>query len=342
MSRLRIALIGAGHLGRIHGRLLAEIPQAELVAVVDPSEQARRSIASSVDAQSVASVDQLDAESFDAAIVAAPTFLHESIGVPLLSRGIHCLIEKPLAATVQEATALVEAAEDGGSVLQVGHVERFSPAVHAATPFMENPRYIEASRKGGFHFRCLDVGVVMDLMIHDIDLILNWVDSPVLSVDAVGESLMDEHEDFANARITFENGCIANLTASRISREPERSMFVHCRSVQVAIDFADRKVSIVRPVDTIAAGAFRASRLDQAEKAVLSDRLFDDYLVATDLEVMERNPLQDEQRDFIAAIRQGRSPRVTGQAGRDAVDVADQILRCIHASERATLRVKAA
>ena len=328
MSQLRIAVVGAGHLGRIHARLLAELPQAHLTAIVDPCESSRVSVARDNNAKAFANLEDA-VDEMDAAILAAPTSLHERLGTQLLERGIHTLIEKPLAPTLEEANSLIETAAAKGCVLQVGHVERFSPAVAAAAPHVRDPRYIEARRVSGFSFRCLDVGVVMDLMIHDIDLILNWVNSPVVGVQAYGDAIMDQHEDLVQARLTFENGCVANLTSSRVAMQPERKMFIHSPASQVAIDFSSRTVDVIRPNVDITERSFRASDLHASERAILCDRLFQDYLVHRNVEVDEGNPLQDEQRDFIAAVQHGGTPRVTGKAGRDAIAVAEQILNTI-------------
>lgn len=333
MSRLRIAVVGAGHLGRIHARLLSELPQVHLTAVVDPDKSARETVARQHEAQAFANLK--DAYShMDAAILAAPTFLHPELGHKLLERGIHTLIEKPLAPTREEADDLIATAEKNDCVLQVGHVERFSPAVVAATPFIDRPGYIEARRLSGFSFRCLDVGVVMDLMIHDIDLILNWVDSPVESVAAYGDAIMDRNEDLVQARLTFANGCIANLSASRVAMQPERTMMIHGPANQIQIDFANRTVDIIRPTADIIDRSFQASSLDARERTILSERLFQDYLVHESLDVAEANPLQDEQRDFIAAVQIGRTPRVTGEAGRDAIFVAEQVLAAVEAQRQ--------
>jgi len=333
VSRLRIAVVGAGHLGRIHARLLAELPQVHLTAVIDPDKSARESVARKHDAQGFASIEDAFSQMahMDAAVLAAPTSLHAELGHQLLERGIHTLIEKPLAPTHEEAESLIEAAEENDCVLQVGHVERFSPAVVAATPFVDRPQYIEARRMSGFSFRCLDVGVVMDLMIHDIDLILNWVDSPVESVSAYGDSIMDRNEDLVQARLSFANGCVANLSASRIAMRPERTMMIHGPANQIQIDFAKRTVDVIRPAADIIDRSFKASRLHAQERAILSERLFQDYLVHKSVDVAEANPLQDEQRDFIAAVQIGRTPRVTGKAGRDAIVIAEKVLAAVEA-----------
>ncbi len=331
MRRQRIAVVGAGHLGKIHAQLLAELPQVELTAVIDPSDQAR-AIAANLGAKSFSRIEDAFSE-MDAAVLAAPTSLHFPLGMQLLEQGIHTLIEKPLAPTVDECESLMEAAYANQCVLQVGHVERFNPAVLAAAPLVDQPRYIEAKRTSRFGFRCLDVGVVMDLMIHDIDLVLNWTDAPLVDVQAIGDTLMDVHEDFAQARLTFADGCVASLTASRIAHQPQRTMEVHGAESHVILDFSERSVQAMRQTAEIARREFRASDLDSAERSIFTDRLFEDYLVYKSVPVTACNPLQDEQRDFVAAIRLKRTPRVTGEQARDAIAIAQRVLDAIDANQ---------
>lgn len=328
MSRLRVAVVGAGHLGRIHARLLAEQPNAHLVAVVDPAESARSRIAADLACPVAESLSLIESD-YDAAVVAAPTGLHHRIGCELLSRGKHVLMEKPLAPTYEEADELVRTANRYDRILQVGHVERFNPVTPAAMAEIDEPKYIDSRRTSGFTFRSTDVGVVLDLMIHDIDLILHMVDSPVESVQALGASVFGGHEDMAQARLGFANGCVANLLASRTSMTAERTMNVFCRTVFAGIDFGSREAQVVRPRQDVLNQSFDVNLLSSREQDFVREHLFDSVLVQEQLTVGEANPLADEQADFIRSVQEDRLPRVTGQAGRDAVAVAEQICEVI-------------
>lgn len=324
MSKLRVAVVGAGHLGRIHARLLSEQPAADLVAVVDPSEPARRRISDDLGCPVADSLEEIPYD-YDAAIVAAPSGLHHRIGCELLSQGKHVLMEKPLAPTCEEAESLVRHAEERNLILQVGHVERFNPVTKAALAEIENPKYIDSRRTSGFTFRSMDIGVVLDLMIHDIDLILHMVQSRVTSVQALGVSVFGEHEDMAQARLGFANGCVANLLASRSAMTAERQMNVFCPTMYAGIDFANREASVVRPRQDLANQSFRAEQLTVRERDYVKEHLFDSLLVQESLLVGDANPLADEQADFISAVQQDRLPQVTGRAGCDAVAIAEEI-----------------
>ena len=324
MSKLRVAVVGAGHLGRIHARLLAEQPNAQLVGVIDPVAAARESVESDLGCPTAASLDSLPYD-FDAAIVAAPTSLHHRIGCELLSSGKHVLMEKPLAPTSEESDDLVRIANREKRILQVGHVERFNPVTPVALSEIEEPKYIDSRRTSGFTFRSTDVGVVLDLMIHDLDLILHMVKSPVTKVQALGVSVFGGHEDMAQARLEFANGCVANLLASRTSMTAERKMNVFCRSMYAGIDFATREANVVRPRQDLANQSFHVESLSDSERAFVKSHLFDSLLVQESLRVGEANPLSDEQADFISAVQEDRLPQVSGQAGHEAVAIAEQI-----------------
>jgi predicted dehydrogenase len=220
MSRkLRVGVVGAGHLGTIHARLVRTIDDVQLVGIADPDAAARERIAAEIETDVCADHRQLIGR-IDAAILAAPTDHHYWIGMELAEAGIHLLVEKPLALTVAEADALVRATRSRNLILQVGHVERFNPAFTAAAARLQRPRFIDAVRASGYTGRSTDVGVVLDLMIHDIDLVLSLVPSEVVEVEAVGTAVLGPHEDLAHARLRFANGCLANLSASRVSYEP--------------------------------------------------------------------------------------------------------------------------
>lgn len=301
---LRIAVVGVGHLGRHHARILAALPGVELVAVVDTNRARADEIAASVGTRALYDARDLPG-AVDAVTVAVPTAWHLDIARPLLTAGIHVLVEKPMARSLDEADQMIAAARDGGALLGVGHTERFNPAVEAARPLLVDPRFIEVHRLGTFPERSLDIDVVFDLMIHDLDVVLSLVNAPVESIEAVGVPVLTGRVDIANARIRFANGCIANLTASRISRDRVRKIRFFQPLAYVSIDYAAQKVEVWR----LLKGVGPAPTIDGGELPVTSDE-----------------PLKRELADFADAIRNRRAPYVDGAQGRRALAVAQQIV----------------
>ncbi len=325
MSKLRLALIGAGHLGRFHGKLLAANLDVDFVGVVDPLPAARENVANECGTWAYADHRAI-ADRIDGAIVATPTRYHHPVAMDLLRRGIPLLVEKPLAGSLPQCDELVSVARRKGLALQVGHIERFNPALVAATPDLREPKYIESVRAAGFTSRSTDIGVVLDLMIHDLDIAMALAGSAVQSIQALGLAIVGKHEDVAHARLEFQSGCVANLSASRVSPSPKRQMQVWAQHAYSLIDFGNRTASVIRPSETILRRAIDLESLSTDEKSLLKDRLATDHLPVTTLVVENRNAMDDEQRDFIDCIRRGSTPRVTGEAGRDVVAVAEQIL----------------
>jgi predicted dehydrogenase len=325
LSRLRLAVVGVGHLGRIHARLAAGLPEIELVAVVDSRAEAREALAKETGARAVAEYREIIGE-VDAAVVATPTFTHHRVASDLMRAGLHVLIEKPITPTTREADELVQMARRSGLVLQVGHVERFNPALVSVQDRLQEPKFIEARRQSGYTFRSTDVGVVMDLMIHDIDVALSLVKSSVVSVDAIGVSVLGDHEDMVSARLYFASGAVASLTASRTSYAPARSMQVFTPTCFASIDFAARKSVVIEPRADVLHRQFDVARLAEAERTHLREQLFSELLVKSEVPTVETNAIEQELIDFASAIRTGRAPRVTGADGRDAVVVAEAIL----------------
>lgn len=301
---MRVAVIGVGHLGKHHARILASMPGVALAGVVDTNAERARHVAAEHGAAAYADWQAIPG-GIDAAVVAVPTESHLVVGKSLLDAGIAALIEKPLARTVEEADALMAAAAASGAVLAVGHSERFNPAVQAARPHVRDPRFIEVHRLGTFPDRSLDIDVVFDLMIHDLDLISRFVPSEVEMVEAVGVPVLTPRIDIANARLRFANGCIANLTASRISREPVRKVRFFEREMYVSIDTAAREVELWRLVPQ-AAGLPRIG--------------------GGKLEVAPGEPLGAELEDFVGAVRDRRAPEVSGAQGRQALALAARIV----------------
>ena len=236
-QRIRLAVIGAGYLGRIHARLAQQVETIELIGVVDPLPEARRLAQEVCQAPILADYHELIGH-IDAAVVATPTRFHHRVSLDLLEHGIHLLIEKPLSTTVAEADEVLAAARRQGAIVQVGHIERFNPAWNQAdvVPLLRSPKYIDATRTSGYTFRSTDIGVVLDMMIHDLDLVLHFANSPVRQVQALGISVLGDHEDVAKARLEFANGCVANLSASRVSYQPVRQMQVWSEHGCVTVD----------------------------------------------------------------------------------------------------------
>jgi len=326
VSRLRLAVVGVGHLGRIHARLAAGLPEIELAAVVDSRVEAREALAQETGARPIAEYRDLIGE-VDAAVIATPTCTHHRVASDLIRGGVHVLVEKPITPTVQEADELVQLARRRQMVLQVGHVERFNPALVSVEHKLEEPKFIEARRHSGYTFRSTDVGVVMDLMIHDIDVALSLVKSPIVSVDAVGISVLGDHEDMVSARLHFASGAVASLTASRTSYAPVRTMQVFTPRRFASIDFAARRSTIVEPRADVLRREFRVAELSEETRIRLCEHLFAEVLVKEEVPAVETNAIEQELLDFAAAIRTGRAPRVSGADGRDAVAAAELILK---------------
>ncbi len=326
-SKPKIGVIGGGHLGRIHAKLMTANSSCEFIGVADPSPDSRQFVESQLKATAIA--DYRDwSGAIEGAIIAAPTFLHHQIGSWCLSRGIHVLMEKPIASTLEEAKQLVLLAKSNNCTLQVGHVERFNPAWQiASTHFRSDTiRYIEAAREGTYTGRSTDIGIVMDLMIHDIDLILSVVNAPIDSVSAYGWSVLGDTEDFATACLNFRNGTIVNLRASRIAPVPKRSMQVYSDDGLTDIDFASNAVSQTSAVDDVADGSRRADQLPADLRAKVKDNLFVDWLQRVEYMAPPANAIELEQKEFVLAIRYGNPVTVTGEHGYQALEVATSIL----------------
>ena len=303
-GRLRVAVVGVGHLGRHHARVLASLPDVRLAGVVDADAARAAEVARAHGAPVVARVADLIGH-VDAVSVAVPTEAHAETAIPLLEAGIHVLVEKPMTRSLDEADALLAAAERSGATLAVGHVEHFNPAVQAALPHIHDPRFIEVHRLGTFPERSLDIDVVFDLMIHDIGLVLEVVGSDVVGIEAVGVPVLTPRVDIANARLKFANGCIANLTASRISRDQVRKIRFFQHSTYLSIDYKAQEVEVWRLVPQ--SGAM--PRIDGGK-----------------LDVERDEPLKRELADFVAAARERRVPGVTGRRGRAALVLANEIV----------------
>lgn len=327
MSKLRIAVIGAGHLGRIHAKLLGQVDGAELVAISDPVESARQNAADLFSVPVFADYRDCIAN-IDAAIIAAPTDAHARIATDLLKAGKHVLAEKPLTIDRNDASRLAMLAGSRKLTLQVGHVERFNPAFTALEKLAVDVKFVESVRASSFPGRCLDVGVVMDLMIHDLDLVLSLTDASVRSVSASGLAVISNHDDLAEARVEFECGLVANLKASRISPVPARKMQVYGSNGFADIDFGTPSLSVVRPCETVINRTFDLS-CETDNPLGYSAQLFSERLRCETLELEPRNAILDELHDFVISIQTGIAPTVDAAAGARAVDLAQRILESI-------------
>lgn len=337
MTSLRIAVLGCGHLGRIHTRLVRNQPACELVGVYDVVPAAREAIAREFQVAAWDDVTKLT-EYIDAAIIATPTRHHHEVAADLLRRGVHCFVEKPITSTLAEADELVQLAARRDRVLQVGHVERFNPAWRAAAAHVERPRLFHAARTSGYTFRSTDVGVVLDLMIHDLDLVLSTMTAELTQVSAWGQAVVGPYEDVAYARLQFADGAVAQLTASRVSPQAQRTVQVYCDHAHVSLDLAAGTGKLARVSDRLARRELDPNLLSAAEKTPLRDHFFQELMPVEDLVVTPGNAIEDEQRDFLYAIRTGRAPQVTGVSGRKTLAVAQAILDqiTVAASERPT------
>jgi predicted dehydrogenase len=322
----RVAVLGVGHLGRHHARILGELPEAELVAVVDPDEARGRELADLNRCRWQPTAEGL-ADEVEAAVVAVPTTLHLKVAGPLLAAGVACLVEKPLAPDPATCRALVEAARDGGALLGTGHVERFNPAVRRAMELGIRPRFIEAHRLAPYTFRSADVGVVLDLMIHDIDLALAWTGSEVVEVDAVGGASLSPAEDICSARLRFADGAVANLTASRLSLKAMRRFRIFGPDCYLSVDSQDRQALLVRK-----AAGFSTEAV--AEAAASTDPVagFKGLLDVEELTIGADEPLRAELQAFLAGVRGDAPLPVSGEDGMRAVEVAFRIMEALEAS----------
>lgn len=302
--KLRLGIAGLGHIGKNHARILAALPECELAAVFDTNAELAREIAATYGTRAAASLEEF-ADAVNAATIATPTPTHFPIAEQLLKAGKHLLVEKPITGTTHDARKLVELAGAAGRILQVGHVERFNPVMSKLEELLTQPRFIEAHRLSPYPNRSIEIGVVLDLMIHDLEIILHLVRSPVKSIDAVGVPVLSRGEDIATVRLHFDNGCVANVTASRISPEKLRKIRIFQREGYVSLDYQNQTGEIVR----LAKGA----------------------MVREEVAIEKDEPLKLELAAFVECARQGKQPKVSGYEGAAALELAVEITRRIEA-----------
>ncbi|MBW9267367.1 MAG: Gfo/Idh/MocA family oxidoreductase [Candidatus Thiodiazotropha sp. (ex. Lucinisca nassula)] len=309
MDKIRTAVIGVGYLGRFHAQKYAALDDSELVAVVDIDPDTAANVAKECNTEALSDYHEL-LNKVDAVSIVVPTQLHHQVAKEFLDSGIHVLLEKPITVTVAEADALIEIARRKQRVLQVGHLERFNSAVLALEGVLKDPQFIESHRLAPFTLRGADVNVVLDLMIHDIDIIQKMVGSPIASIDAKGGAVLTEEYDIANARIKFENGCVANVTASRVSMKPQRKMRIFQPDAYISIDFQNKILSIHR----------------KGEKEIFPGI----PEITSEESVFENSDaIMAELCAFLDAIRNDTLPPVTGEDGREAlktaIDISEQL-----------------
>jgi len=302
-SKLRVAVVGVGHLGKHHARILSTLDGVALTAVVDKIPERAAEIAATSSTTAFTDSRQI-LDAVDAVTIAVPTELHRDIAMPFLERGISVLVEKPMAKSLEEADQMIASAAASGATLAVGHTERYNPAVATVLPLVTSPRFIEVHRLGVFPDRSLDIDVVFDLMIHDLDVILSLVRSEVTSVEAVGVPVLTPRYDIANARLRFASGCIANVTASRISKDRVRKIRFFQPDAYLSIDYAAQEVE-----------GWRLVRQDGARPSIQGGAI----------PVERDEPLRLELADFARAVRERSTPRVDGAAGRRALELATTI-----------------
>lgn len=303
----RVGVVGVGHIGKNHARLYAEIAHGQFTAIYDTDRAVAEERAAEFGVKAVASLDEF-AELVDAASIATPTSTHFEIGRELLGRGKHLLVEKPIADNAAHASELAEMAAARELVLQVGHVERFNPVLSALEKRLTNPRFIEAHRLSPYPNRSTDIGVVLDLMIHDLEIILHLVRAPVQSVDAVGVPVLSRGEDIANARIRFENGCVANITSSRISPEQMRKIRVFQEDVYLSLDYQNQSGEMYQRTP--------------------------EGLKREAVEIEPGEPLKRELAAFIECAATGRAPKVSGFQAAAALELAVEITKRINSVGR--------
>ena len=327
MDPLNVGVIGVGHLGSLHAKMYAQISSANLAGVFDVDSQRTQKLAAEFGVKAFSTLDDLLSQ-VEAVSIATTTQTHYEVAIQVIKRGVHLLIEKPITATIEQAKMLTEQAEKTGLKLQVGHIERFNPAILALEPYNITPLFIESHRLAQFNPRGSDVAVVLDLMIHDIDLILSLVKSKVTRIDANGIAVISDTPDIANARLQFENGCVANVTGSRISQNKMRKMRLFQRDAYISIDFAQGLAEVFRLVDEQTPNVkptMMLGKIDQGQHKRI--------IVYEQPEVQEVNALKYELERFVESIQKNTETPVTGRDGLHALEVAREILQIIESQK---------
>ena len=324
MNPLKVGVIGVGHLGSLHAKMYAEMPSVQLVGVVDVDRNRADQIAHEYKTTAFPAVGDL-LKNVDAVSVVTPTSTHGVIGEEAIQAGVHVFIEKPITSSTAEANRLLELSKKKGVKIQVGHIERFNSALLALAKYRLNPIFVESHRLAQFNPRGTDVAVVLDLMIHDIDIILSLVNSPVKEIHANGVAVVSDTIDIANARIQFENGCVANVTASRISQKKMRKMRIFQRDAYISVDFSEGLAEVFRLVDHDDPSAAATMMLGEIATGKLKRKI-----VYEQPEIKEVNALKYELEMFVEAIQKETEPVVTAEQAIRALEVANQIIQAIN------------
>ena len=312
MNKTPVAVIGSGYLGRFHAEKYASHPEADLMAVVDTNHQRALELASRTDSKPFTSYKDLYGQ-VQAVSVVVPTPLHYAIAKDFLEHDINVLLEKPITTTLKEADELIAIARERDLTLQIGHLERFNPAFLAIEDVVKNPLFVESHRLNSFQERGTEVDVILDIMIHDIDIILNLVDAEVKTIHAVGIPVISSTIDIANARLEFESGCVVNVTASRISDKSMRKIRIFQHDAYISIDFATQEVSVYKKIE------------DEGKLP---------YIVSNKLEIRPKDSLEEEIKSFLKAVKQKSTPLVSAEAGRRALKVALEIANQLRISTK--------
>ena len=307
MGKVKVGIVGVGHLGSIHAKVYSKLPNVDLVGVCDCNLERALEIGKKYHTRSYADYEDLF-DKVEAASIVVPTSLHYNIAKEFLNSGIHVLIEKPITKTLSEADELIEIAQKKNLIIQVGHVERFNAAILALEKYLKKPKFVECQRLGPFHKRVEDVGVVLDLMIHDIDIVLGLIKQDVVNIEAVGLSTMSAHEDVANVRLIFEDGTIADITASRVTKDVVRKIRIFQEDSYISLDYLDQEVTIFK----------------KTGNKILKEKV----------KVKKAQPLNEELESFIKCVTTHQTPIVSGTEGRRALQVALAIIEKIKSTKQ--------
>ncbi|MFH1422336.1 MAG: Gfo/Idh/MocA family oxidoreductase [Planctomycetota bacterium] len=333
MRNIRVGVVGAGHLGKIHTRVYSELPQAELVAVIDSNKMVADEVAAKYGVKPL--YHHHDAIGMiEAVSVAVPTANHFTIAKDLIEAGMHVIVEKPMTKSIEESAELVSLSKKHNIVLQVGHVERFNPAILAVREYIHNPKFIECDRISPFSFRSMDIGVVLDMMIHDLDIVLAFVHSNITEIEAMGVNVLGPLEDMASARISFENGCIAYLRASRISRKRMRKIRVFQEDSYISLDYSAQKAQVYKKGEqfTVEKLAELRESLPSAEEA--QKFIFGNLLNVHEINVEPDEPLKIELESFLQSIIEGKEAVVSGDVALKTMEITSLILESIKQRKR--------
>ena len=323
-GKLKVAVIGVGYLGKEHARIYSDMPDVSLVGIVDISKERGEEAAQRYGTKYYSSYKEI-LDKVNAVSVVVPTKSHYEIAKELLKNGISVLVEKPMTGTVSEAEELIRLSKSNNTVLQPGYVERFNPAIQAIQKLDVSLKFIECHRLSPFTFRSADISVVLDLMIHDIDIILYLSKSKVKKIDAVGVNVISDKEDIANARIQFENGCVANITASRVSFEPMRKIRLFSEDSYISLDYQKQEAMIYKKSPKLTLKSINVEDKDVSTIKDLKSFVFGDLLKIERIKMDNQEPLKKEIESFVNCIKNGKNPVVSGEEGAEAIRTANII-----------------